>query len=295
MVGRAIFAALLAATVGCGSGSLTSPGGGRGGGAASGAVYDGGVAGDAAGGATGGAAPDAGVSPPCLSSPVIAGDLAAQWSYQVGQGYTVGMKVDPHGNLVVSGWLDSGSLTFGAQTFPGPNDGFRHTFMATIAPSGEVLWQRIFDGEWWARAFALDPEGNIYLVGTVAPDATSPADLGSGPLSGPGVLAKLDPEGNTIWSHGLEDVVADPSVNQLSDLALDVDSSGQIAVAGTAYGQPAWTAFVTFYDASGTYLSRIMMDGNTIAPSSLAFDGLAARGGSSPSLTPKRERGRGVA
>lgn len=98
--------------------------------------------------------------------------------------------------------------------------------------SGEVVWARIFGDEntQTPGGIAVDPEGNVIVAGLF----TGTIDFGQGPLLSAGAydvfLAKLDSEGNAVWSRrfgGAEDQAA---------LAVATDALGNIIVAGTFDG-----------------------------------------------------------
>ncbi len=229
------------------------------------------------GGGVDGGRLDSGAPLPCLPSPTITGDLDPQWSFALGEGSIFRVRLDAHGNLLMAGFA-TGTLnttTHLYETFLGPTIGAGASFLMALDPSGKMLWQRVLDVGWGgAHDFALDGAGNIYLVGTQS--ASGQTDLGDGPISGVVLLAKLDPRGKTIWSHGLEDFL-DPSVDEVSPLAVTVDSTGQIAVAGYSYPNPSisqlpWSGFLAFYDQSGTYLGNLSA-GTDAYPESVAFDG----------------------
>ena len=220
------------------------------------------------GGGPDGGGPDGGASV-CLPWPSIVGDLEPQWSSALGEGNAGGMKLDAQGNLIVVG-SGFGALTVGGETFTGPTNSTNHPFVLALDPNGKVLWQRIFNDNWTPTDFALDGAGDIYVAGTQGSYVPSPADLGTGPISGPAILAKLDSQGNTIWSHGLQDFL-DPAANEVLPLVLAVDPTGQIAIAGGVYGAVARTSFLAWYDASGAYAGSVLPPSGT-APASVAFD-----------------------
>jgi len=292
---------------GCGSGSLKDGGvGGRGGSAGGGAGgassggsgeagsgQSGSVGGGGSGAVDGSVSADAGldggaVAPvPCVPSSTIAGDLDPVWSFALGVGGVGGMKLDGHGNLIVMGSTYVSTLTVGRQTLPVSPDRTNRAFVLSIDPSGKLLWSRLFPGDWGPGAFAFDGAGNIYLLGSQYVSAT-PADLGNGPISAPGVLAKLDAQGNTLWSHGLDDFLG-PTIDELGQPALDVDpTTGQIAIAGLIYSSTGsyQPPFVAFYDGSGNYLSSLAPTSATTSMSiAVAFDGagnLAVAGTTQP-------------
>lgn len=98
--------------------------------------------------------------------------------------------------------------------------------------SGEVVWARIFGDEnnQTPGGIAVDPEGNVIVAGLFR----GTIDFGQGPLLSAGgadiFLAKLDREGNAVWSRRFG------SAEDQTATAVATDSLGNIILAGTFNG-----------------------------------------------------------
>jgi hypothetical protein len=255
--------ALVANTSGCSSdNNHTTGAGGAGGGAAS---SSGGGNAEGTAGAAGGAP----IGAACVPSPSITGSFDPQWSYVLGQADVDGVQANASGNLIVLGsFFDT--LDVGAQQFSGPADSTNHPYALELASDGHVVWERTFPDNWSPTSFALDGSGNIYLVATQGAFVPTPANLGDGPISGPVIIAELDPQGNTIWSDGLE-AFLDPSETQVSTPTLALSPTGRVAVAGATFGGKSPGGFLAEYDASGTFLWSMSPGANAL-PVGLGFD-----------------------
>ncbi|WP_437785195.1 outer membrane protein assembly factor BamB family protein [Sorangium sp. So ce1097] len=113
---------------------------------------------------------------------------------------------DPAGNYYVVGTFE-GTIDFGAG--PLTSAGGRDIFLLKLDPAGALLWSKrfgvIFDEV--GRAVAVDGSGNVLLAGTHFTSEAVGTSFGGCEIvthdHGEQVfVAKLDPEGNHIWSQG---------------------------------------------------------------------------------------------
>ena len=244
------FALVLAlAAVGCSSASRDT-GGSAGMGSPGGAgLQDGTASGGAAGGG----------QPPCTEAPAVVGSLDYGWAQTLGQGNFGGLAVDAAGNAIVTGTY-LGTITIGGQTLSDPTAG-NHPFLAVLDSSGAVRWARTLPGNWQPYGPALDASGNIYLAGT---SYAGTVDLGTGPLPGSLIVAKLGPQGNALWTHSFEAFRSSDVTLATNGVAVAVDAAGDVAVMGAAVGpvdfggglpaaaQP-FQGFLAVFDTSGVY------------------------------------------
>lgn len=133
------------------------------------------------------------------------------------------------GRVVATGRF-SGTLAIGAATLrsAGGND----VFVASFDAAGALLWSKRFgDGfDQRSRAVAVDAQGNAILVGEFAGEI----DFGGGALKSAGdydvFVAKLDPDGEHVWSKRFGDAAPQRGG------AVAVDGAGNVVVGGELAG-----------------------------------------------------------
>ncbi|WP_155799040.1 hypothetical protein [Sorangium cellulosum] len=159
---------------------------------------------------------------------------------------------DPAGNYYVIGTFE-GTIDFGAG--PLTSAGGRDIFLLKLDPAGALLWSKrfgvIFDEV--GRAVAVDGSGNVLLAGTHLTSETVATSFGGcgivTPYQGEGVfVAKLDPEGNHIWSRG--SVSPDAAQLERPFKQLVVDALGDAYVTFTVTGRFETTPSLAKLDAA---------------------------------------------
>ena len=196
-------------------------------------------------------------------------DSAAMWPPS--------LAVDGTGNIVMigefAGSMDCGG---GALTSAGGAD----LFVAKLDAAGDHIWSRRFGDAAQQDGIqgAVDSAGNILLGGNFF----GQLDLGGGALTSAGgadlFIAKLDPEGDHLWSRGFGDaddqwgygMALDGSANVLITGELDgaVDfGDGPLVNAGNG------DAFLAKFDAAGQHVwSKLFGDANTQAGFAVAAE-----------------------
>ncbi len=192
-----------------------------------------------------------GVAQPCSAD--------AFWSKRFGgqlNQVANGIMSDATGNAVVVGSFDV-SVDFGG----GQLTAFGHddAFVAKLGADGAHLWSKRFGNGHFqtANAVAIDAAGNIVVAGSFR----GAIDLGGGQLDSAGVLdvfvAKLDPNGNHVWSKRFGD--ADDQLGQ----NVAVDDDGNVLLSTNVRGSVDFGdgPFVSGgdYDA---FLTKLDPDGN---------------------------------
>jgi hypothetical protein len=183
--------------------------------------------------------------------------------YQTSIGKSI--AIDARGNVVVSGTRDDGDH------HPG-------SFVVKLDASGQaILWRDEFDAT--IAALATDPQGNIYLAGSIG-DGYWPAVNALQPSPGSptsAVVAKLDPNGKILYGTYL----GGSGVDQATGIA--VDNRGNAVVTGTDQGpfpqfaglprgggnRAAGVAFVTKLNPTGTHAVYSTTVGGRLAASGL--------------------------
>ena len=170
----------------------------------------------------------------------------------------IGVAVDQLGNIVFTGWL-AGAADFGGGvlTSAGSND----IFLAKFDTDGNHLWSKRFGDAQGQESIGLafDSSGNVLVTGNFR----GTVDFGGGPLTAAGsddiFLAKLDPNGNHLWSKRFGDA------EDQEGTGLAVDTSGNVLVTGefrgtVDFGGGILTSvglddiFVAKLDANGNHL-----------------------------------------
>jgi hypothetical protein len=177
---------------------------------------------------------------------------------------------DPAGNVYITGYFLSPSVTFGSNVLFNSNSlGGEDIFFLKYDMNGNILWAKSF-GEQWADkgyACAADADGFVYLMGEFTGDTLvldTDTLFGRSPF-----LAKFDSSGNEIWAR-----TKDPGFgNGNRANGMCVDSMGHIFVTGfyidsisfgghVLHGSHNGDMFLVKYDSTGNVLWALTT-GNT--------------------------------
>lgn len=188
------------------------------------------------------------------------------WAKNVGGAIPQSITTDAGGNIIISGYFTSATITFGSMTFS--NSGQWDLFIVKYDPSGNVLWAKSAGGgsHESALSVATDLSGNIIAVGYYqSPAITFGATTftNNNPASNTidMFVVKYDPEGNLIWAKGmggnsydaLRGVTTDPEGNII--VAGDFSSSSITISAITINNtNNEGDAFIAKFDANGNVL-----------------------------------------
>lgn len=141
-----------------------------------------------------------------------------------------GVATSPTGNVVVTGYLSGGALSFGGANLI--NQGGNDAFLVQLDPAGNHLWSRLGGGpsNQSGLSVAVDPAGNVGMTGYLA----GTADFGGGVLTGLGLadifIAKYDAAGNHLWSKAFGD-----SATQFAR-CIAMDANGDSIITGLMSG-----------------------------------------------------------
>lgn len=164
-----------------------------------------------------------------------AGELSHLWSQRFGDSYWEygqSVAVDRSGNVFIMGRFH-GTLDFGGELLT--SAGGMDIFLAKFDTDGNHLWSQRFgdtnDFD-YVQGIAVDGAGNVlitgYFYGTL--------DFGGGLLTSTETdifLAKFDPGGNHIWSHGFGDYQGSGDQRGRS---VAVDGAGNVFLTGDFEG-----------------------------------------------------------
>jgi len=171
---------------------------------------------------------------------------------------------DAFGNVYVTGYFASSSITFGAFTLT--NAGSYDMYIVKYDSLGNVLWAKIAgsigDDEVWSTT--TDAAGNVYLTGFYSSPSIS---FGSTTLNNAGnedaFVVKYDAAGNVMWAKGIGGTGYDESWGSTTDAAGNVYVTGfysfSISFGATILTNPDNSGntadlFMVKYDASGNTL-----------------------------------------
>jgi gliding motility-associated-like protein len=159
-----------------------------------------------------------------------------------------GVAADPSGNIIVSGWFNSPTVTFGTTTLTNsqsPNS--IDIFIVKYDCNGNVLWARQQDAGGTSNDNAInvttDARGNVIVTGYFeGADIT----FGTTTLTNAGVrdffIVKYDPNGNVSLAKQQDAGGTGADVGQ----CVTTDASGNVIVAGIYTAQTNPTINITF-------------------------------------------------
>jgi len=176
--------------------------------------------------------------------------------------YGKGISTDVNGNIFVTGWFYSPSITFGTITLINAGTDY-DVFVAKYDASGNVLWAKRaggIDGD-GGQNISTDTSGNVFVAGIFGSDSIT---FGTITLinSDPGYedvfVVKYDPSGNILWAK------SGMGNNQDNVYGISTDKSGNVFVTGIfsyiIFGTTILNStgigdvFVVKYDALGNVL-----------------------------------------
>jgi hypothetical protein len=137
-----------------------------------------------------------------------------------------GIAVDPSGDIYITGWFASPTLSFSDSTLT--NAGGHDVFVAKYDPSGNVLWAKQGAGSAYeeGQCLATDPAGNIYVMGRFQGTTT----FGDTTLTAEGVwdvfLVKYSPSGDVVWAKREGGNGDDAGYGISTDLAGNIYATG---------------------------------------------------------------------
>lgn len=137
----------------------------------------------------------------------------------------VSVKTDPSGNIFVSGYFSSSTLTIGSYSLI--NSGSNDIFLAKYSPSGTVLWARREGGpnNDYSSSVCTDAAGNAFITGhfeslPITFGATTFTSMGS-------LLVKYDLNGNVIWAK------SSGGLNKVIGSSVSTDAAGNVFMLGS--------------------------------------------------------------
>ena len=145
-----------------------------------------------------------------------------------GNDYGLSIITDVTGNVYLTGWYNSPSITFG--TFTLSNAAFADMYIVKYDASGNLIWANDAGGigNDYGASIALDATGNVYVTGYFGSPTLT---FGSTTLNSLGLtdmfIVKYDASGNVLWANN-----AGGTANDYG-LSTNTDMDGNVFVTGT--------------------------------------------------------------
>lgn len=195
---------------------------------------------------------------------------------------STGIAVDGNGNVFITGYFNSPSLTFGTSVLNNTSVGSSDVFVAKFDKDGKALWAKSAIGidNDRGNGVGVDGNGNVYITGSYK----SPnIDFGASKIYTSGVedlfIAKYNSSGTLVWSKGAGGSAMDYAQS------ISVDAMGNSVICGD-FRSPSLTFgstglnnagagdfYVTKYDSSGKVLWAKSAGGSSYDfAKSVAFD-----------------------
>ncbi|MEI6523780.1 MAG: SBBP repeat-containing protein [Bacteroidota bacterium] len=171
------------------------------------------------------------------------------------------ITADVSGNVYITGYFESDTITFGASSFTNANFiGFpSDVFIAKYSTDGDVIWAKAagstsFD---MGQSVSTDASGNVYVTGYYGDSIT----FGTNVLTNSGVsdvfLVKYNPDGTELWAKSLVGAGADNCYCASTDL------NGNVFITGTFNGSMLSFGSITLNSSGNNniFLAKIDSDG----------------------------------
>jgi hypothetical protein len=184
-----------------------------------------------------------------------------------------GIATDAAGNVYITGWYASSTISFGTSTLTNAGTG-SDVFIVKLNSSGNDIWAKSAGGTGSDRGYgiAVDPSGNILTTGAYS---SSTINFGTGSLSNASTvndffIVKHDSNGNALWAKNAGGINADTGFSIGTDSLGNVYAAGAFASPTINFGLGALTnasagtqdIFVVKYNSSGTAVWSIRSGGS---------------------------------
>ena len=189
-----------------------------------------------------------------------------QWAKSAGGTFDdVGHSIstDASGNVLVTGFFQSPSITLGTTTLTNAGVNYIDIFVVKYDASGNVFWAKSAGGTSsdWGAGISTDASGNVLVTGYFGSPSIT---FGTTTLTNAGTndmfIVKYDASGNVLWAK------SEGGTSYDYGYGISTDASGNVLVTGY-FGSPSITfgtttltnagdadIFIVKYDASGNVL-----------------------------------------
>ncbi|MCF8370960.1 MAG: T9SS type A sorting domain-containing protein [Bacteroidales bacterium] len=179
------------------------------------------------------------------------------------QDKATGIGVDGNGNVIVSGFFLSSTISFGNVTLTNTNINFADIFLLKLDTYGDIIWAKKAGGNEWDEAsqIVVTPTGETYMTGYfVSPALQFPgmtlSHLGTGTPNS--FLAKFNASGNALWTKK-------PGLSQNNyGTCVTTDSIGNVFWGGYFYDTELQLGDSIFEISGGSdvYFSKLTSSGS---------------------------------
>jgi hypothetical protein len=174
------------------------------------------------------------------------------------------VATDASGNIIVTGYFTSASITFGTITLTNANStGIADIFIVKYDAGGNVLWAKSAGGSDWDHGISVstDTGGNVLLTGYFA---SSLITFGTATLTNAGnfdiFLVKYDAGGNVLWAESGGGSASDVCNSVSTDAGGNTLLTGYFSSSTITFGTTTLTnagnsdMFLVKYDTGGNVL-----------------------------------------
>ncbi|HET6224889.1 MAG TPA: SBBP repeat-containing protein [Bacteroidia bacterium] len=172
--------------------------------------------------------------------------------------YGYGIATDDNSNIYITGNI-VGPAYFDKDTLD-TNGG--DIYVAKVSPSGDLIWAKSWggNGDDYASAIAVDKEGNAYITGNYIESIV----FGTDTLLGKGgkdlFIAKIDANGNPVWSRS----VGDTGIEDSRTITIN-ETGTSIYVAGSYQKTAVFGSFVlTNYGGGDIFIAKYDINGQCL-------------------------------
>lgn len=175
-----------------------------------------------------------------------------------------GMATDPIGNVYITGYYATDSITFDSITLHNVNGNY-DIFIAKFNASGNVLWAKSIGetGMESGTSVSTDSDGNVYLAGYFY---SSSITFGSFTLTNSGssdiFLVKYDSTGNVLWARKAGNTDQDASFYVKTDYLNNVYITGNFHSSSINFG--SYTLINAYSNEADMFIAKYDESGNVV-------------------------------
>jgi hypothetical protein len=178
-----------------------------------------------------------------------------------------GLAVDASGNVILTGWFASASITFSATVLNNVGAASSDLFIVKYDTDGNLIWVKSTGGSGNDRGYAVscDANSNVFVTGWYT---SATINFGTGNLTNAGsstndiFIVKYDAGGTTLWAKSIGGSSADGGRACANDASGNTYVLGSFSSSSVNFGTGSlsnsssgtYDLFLAKYDPSGTAL-----------------------------------------